>query len=160
MRRLVVVLILLASSIPGCAAAANLPWLNSRLSPDERAQMVVHAMTEEEKLALVFDYFGSMDPDASYRPPQDARMGSAGYVPGISRLGIPPQWITDASLGVATQRESADAYRERTALPSGLATAATWNPLLARRSGQLSGGILLTSVQYATPPMRKPSTLK
>jgi beta-glucosidase len=139
-RRLVVVLILLASSIPGRAIAAtapNFPWLNSRLSPDQRAQMVVHAMTEEEKLALVFDYFGSMDPDASYRPPQDARMGSAGYVPGIPRLGIPPQWITDASLGVATQRESADAYRERTALPSGLATAATWNPLLARRSGAM-----------------------
>ena len=85
----------------------------------------------------MFDYFGSLKPDVSYRPPPGARMGSAGYVPGIPRLGIPPQWITDASLGVATQRESADAYRERTALPSGLATAATWNPLLARRGGAM-----------------------
>jgi beta-glucosidase len=134
------VLILLAASIPGraaVAAAASRPWLNSALSPDERAGMVVQAMTAEEKLALVLDYFGSLKPDVSYRPPQEARMGSAGYVPGIPRLGIPPQWITDASLGVATQRESADAYRERTALPSGLATAATWNPLLARRGGAM-----------------------
>ena len=132
-----VVLILLVASMPGRAAAPNRPWLNSTLSPDERASMVVRAMTQEEKLALVFDYFGSLKPDVSYRPPQGARMGSAGYVAGIPRLGIPPQWITDASLGVATQRESEDAYRERTALPSGLATAATWNPLLARRGSAM-----------------------
>jgi beta-glucosidase len=138
-RRLVVVLALLTTSIPGGAApaAADRPWLNASLSADERAGMVVQAMTQEEKLALVFDYFGSLKPDVSYRPPPGARMGSAGYVPGIPRLGIPPQWITDAGLGVATQRESADAYRERTALPSGLATAATWNPLLARRGSAM-----------------------
>jgi len=130
------VLVLLAASVPARAAASR-PWLNSALSPDARAALVVKAMTRQEKLALVFDYFGSLVPDKSYRPPQGARMGSAGYVPGIPRLGIPPQWITDASLGVATQRESADAYRERTALPSGLATAATWNPLLARRGGAM-----------------------
>jgi beta-glucosidase len=135
-----VVLSFLAASIPGqaiAAAAANRPWLSAALSPDQRARMVVKVMTQREKLALVFDYFGSMDAHASYRPPQEARMGSAGYVPGVPRLGIPPQWITDASLGVATQRESADAYRERTALPSELATAATWNPLLARRGGAM-----------------------
>jgi beta-glucosidase len=139
-RGLVAALILLAASLPGWAAAAapaSHAWLKSSLSPDVRARMVVAVMTEQEKLALVFDYFGSMKPDVSYRPPPEARMGSAGYVPGIPRLGIPPQWITDASLGVATQRESADAYRERTALPSGLATAATWNPLLARRGGAM-----------------------
>ena len=136
-----VVLVVLAASVPGAAAAATAdrPWLNPALSPDNRAQMAVRAMTEAEKLALVFDYFGSMKPDASYRPPQGARMGSAGYVPGIPRLGIPPQWITDASLGVATQRESSDAYRDRTALPSGLASAATWNPLLARRGAAMIG---------------------
>lgn len=134
-------MVVLAASLPGstASAAADRPWLNPTLSPDERAQMAVRAMTEAEKLALVFDYFGSMKPDASYRPPRAARMGSAGYVPGIPRLGIPPQWITDASLGVATQRESADAYRNRTALPSGLATAATWNPRLARRGGAMIG---------------------
>lgn len=66
-------------------------------------------------------------------------MGSAGFVPGIPRLGIPPQWITDAGLGVATQRTSSDVYRERTSLPSGLASAATWNPALARRAGAMIG---------------------
>lgn len=141
-RGLIVLLIALPVSIPGralAAAAVNRPWLDRALSPDARAELVLKAMTETERLSLVFDYFGSMKPDASYRPPQEARMGSAGYVSGIPRLAIPPQWITDASLGVATQRESADAYRERTALPSGIATAATWNPSLARRGGAMIG---------------------
>ena len=143
-RGFVVAVIVLAAAPAGrpaaaAGAAASRPWLNSALFPDERARMAVQAMTEGEKLALVFDYFGSMKPDASYRPPKEARMGSAGYVPGVPRLGIPPQWVTDAGLGVATQRESTDAYRERTALPSGLATAATWNPMLARRGAAMIG---------------------
>jgi beta-glucosidase len=138
-RRLVVALIACAASISGSAAAATAarPWLNPALSPDVRAGLLVRAMTEKEKLSLVFGLFGSSKPDSSYRPPREARMGSAGFVPGIARLGIPAQWITDGGLGVATQRASADAYRERTALPSGLATAATWNPLLARRGGAM-----------------------
>jgi beta-glucosidase len=137
---LVVVLTVLAASVPGGARAAALrPWLNPALSPDARAALALKAMTTKQKLTLVFDYFGSEKPDASYHPPRGARMGSAGYVPGIPALGIPPQWLTDAGLGVATQRESADAYRERTALPSGLATAATWNPQLARRGGAMIG---------------------
>jgi beta-glucosidase len=141
-RGLPVVLLVLAASIPGwgtAAAAANRPWLNPALSPDARAALALKAMTEKQKFTLVFDYFGSEKPDASYHPPRAARMGSAGYVPGLADLGIPPQWITDAGLGVATQRASTDAYRERTALPSGLAAAATWNPQLARRGGAMIG---------------------
>lgn len=141
-RGCVVALIVVAASIGAQAVAASRgeavrPWLAPGLSPDARAGLVLNALTEQEKFTLVFGYFGSMKPDASYRPPAEARMGSAGYVPGIPRLGIPPQWLTDASLGVATQRESADAYRERTALPSGVATAATWDPRLARRGGAM-----------------------
>ncbi|MGH8300085.1 MAG: glycoside hydrolase family 3 protein, partial [Steroidobacteraceae bacterium] len=142
----ILVALFLAASITGHPAAAatatpagKRPWLNAALSPDERARLAVRAMTQAEKLTLVFGYFGSLKSDASYRPPPGARMGSAGYIPGIARLGIPPQWLTDAGLGVATQRESADAYRERTSLPSGLATAATWNPQLARRGGAMIG---------------------
>lgn len=136
---LAALLLLLGSlATPALAAGAARPWLDARLSPDERAGLAVRAMTAKEKLILVFGYFGSVasggDP-----PPPGARMGSAGYVPGIARLGIPPQWITDAGLGVATQRASSDAFRERTALPSGLATAATWNPALAQGGGAMIG---------------------
>jgi beta-glucosidase len=42
-------------------------------------------------------------------------------------------------MGVATQRDTADAFRERTALPSGLAVAATFNPDLAKQGGAMIG---------------------
>ena len=121
------------------ADAALRPWLDSSLSPDRRADLALKAMTADEKLSLVFGYFGSVMPSAHYTPPLEARPGSAGFVPGIARLGLPPQWLTDGGLGVATQRASLYAYRERTALPSGLATAATWNVALARRGGAMIG---------------------
>ena len=124
---------------PVFAAAAVRPWLNEHLPPGERARLAVRSMTQREKLQLVFGYFGSVMPGTHYVVPREARMGSAGYVPGVPRLGIPAQWESDAGLGVATQRASTDAYRERTALPSGLATAASWDPGLAERGGAMIG---------------------
>lgn len=121
------------------ARSDGLAWGDPSLSPDARAAMVLKKMTQEEKLSLVFGYFGSPKSESGFLPPPEARMGSAGYVPGIPRLGIPPQWITDAGMGVATQRDSADTYRERTALPSGLAVAATFDPDIAKRGGAMIG---------------------
>src|SRR5262245_56866414 len=108
--------------------------MNKALDPDRRAALVVAEMTREEKQGLVFAYFGTDAPWKQFTTPPEARAGSAGYVPGIARLGIPPQWSTDAGIGVATQG-GAKEKRERTALPSGLATAASWDPELARRGG-------------------------
>lgn len=127
---------------PAVAAAsghAQRPWLDSGLSPDERADRALAAMTRSEKLSLVYGYFGSVMPGKQYAPPPQARAGSAGFVPGIPRLGLPPQWLSDAGLGVATQRASLYAYRERTSLPSGVATAATWNATLAQEGGAMIG---------------------
>jgi len=118
-------------------ASARPPSLDPRLSPDRRAELALRAMTRDEKLSLVFGYFGTVMPEKHYAPPPQARPGSAGFIPGIERLGLPPQWETDAGLGVATQRASRDAFRERTALPSGLSTAATWNATLAREGGAM-----------------------
>jgi beta-glucosidase len=127
----------------GAAAQAqtgsNQPWLDSSLTPDRRAELAVGQMTRDEKLKLVFGYFATdADYKNNYKAPPEARYGSAGYVPGIPRLGIPPQWQTDAGVGVATQGSAPD-KRERTSLPSGIATAATWNPELAFKGGQMIG---------------------
>lgn len=118
------------------SAAAARPWLDSSLDPDRRAELAVKQMTQDEKLSLVFGQFGS--DWQGKKPPAAAHYGSAGYVPGIARLGIPPQWQTDAGVGVATQGGAAT-KRERTSLPSGIATAATWNPDLAYRGGAMIG---------------------
>jgi beta-glucosidase len=118
------------------ADAQPQPWQNPSLSPDQRAQMVVQQMTQDEKLTLVFGYFAS--DWQGKKPPEGGRYGSAGYVSGVPRLGIPPQWETDAGVGVATQGGAA-VKRERTSLPSGIATAATWNPEVAFAGGRMIG---------------------
>jgi beta-glucosidase len=120
------------------AAPATRPWMDRTLSPDARAALVVGQMNRDEKLSLVFGYFATDDKGRSYRAPDASRQGSAGFVPGIPRLGIPPQWQTDAGVGVATQGGAAE-KRERTALPSGMATAASWNPELAYEGGAMIG---------------------
>lgn len=119
------------------AASAVQPWLDAKLDPDTRAALVVKAMTQDEKLTLVFGYFGA-DMKPKYERIEGSLPGSAGYVKGIPRLGIPEQWETDAGIGVATQG-SAKEFRERTALPSGMATTATWNPELAYKGGAMIG---------------------
>jgi len=128
----------LTLSTPASAANEDKPWLNPALDPDRRAELAVAQMTREEKQGLVFAYFGTDAPWKKFTTSPEARAGSAGYVPGIARLGIPPQWSTDAGLGVATQGGARE-KRERTALPSGLATAATWDPELAHRAGAMIG---------------------
>ncbi|WP_114953166.1 beta-glucosidase [Sphingosinicella terrae] len=114
------------------------PWMDTSLDPDARAALVLARMTRDEKMRLIFGYFGTDFPPRDFRAAAEARQGSAGYVPGIARLGIPPQWQTDAGIGVATQGGARD-KRERTALPSGIATAASWDPELAWRGGAMIG---------------------
>jgi beta-glucosidase len=118
------------------------PWLDITKSPDDRAVALVKEMTQAEKLTLVFGYFSSDAPwmttgSRRFEKPAYGRPHSAGYVPGIPRLGVPPQWQTDAGIGVAVQRT--DKPSLHTALPSGIAIAATWNPEIAYAGGAMIG---------------------
>jgi beta-glucosidase len=137
-------LLALAVSAAAMAVAAPAPgqpgraWMNVSLSPDRRAELALGAMTRDEKFGLVFGYFSTDFAPRQFTALAGGRPGSAGYVPGIPRLGIPPQWETDAGIGVATQG-AARVKRERTALPAGIATAATWNPETAFRGGAMIG---------------------
>jgi beta-glucosidase len=119
------------------AATAQAP-AQQQGSPDDRAEAAVRQMSLDEKLQLVFGYFATDADWKNSKAPKEGRYGSAGYIPGIPRLGIPPQWQTDAGIGVATQG-AAPQKRERTALPSGIATAATWNPTIAFEGGRMIG---------------------
>ena len=129
----------LRAGLLGAAAlslAAMATAVSAQATPDERADATLGKMTQDEKLQLVFAYFAS--DWQGKKPPAAARYGSAGFVPGIPRLGIPPQFETDAGVGVATQGGAAQ-KRERTSLPSGIATAATWNPDVAFQGGRMIG---------------------
>lgn len=103
--------------------------------PQQRARATVAQMTQEEKLKLVFGYF-STDFNGVARPKEGINY-TAGFIHGVPRLNIPPQHQTDAGIGVATQPSPEP--RGRTALPSGLATAATWNRQLAYEAGAMIG---------------------
>lgn len=105
---------------------------------DARADALAAQMTQAEKLQLVFGYYATPSPKKDYAPPAEVIPYSAGFVPGIARLNIPNQWETDAGLGVASHRTMPQP-RLRTALPSGIATAATWNPDIAYAGGVMIG---------------------
>jgi beta-glucosidase len=97
--------------------------------------MALDQMTEPEKLSLVH---GVIAAPWHGKPKPDGSIGSAGYVPGIPRLGIPALQETDAELGVANPGDVRPGDTA-TAMPSDLALASTWNPELARHQGQVVG---------------------
>lgn len=102
---------------------------------DARAAALVGRMTMEEKLSLLH---GTMPlPFFGDTPIPEGAIPGAGYVPGVERLGVPALKETDASLGVSwvagLRGDGA------TALPSGLALAATFDPELAREGGTMVG---------------------
>ena len=105
------------------------------LSPGQRAQMALEQMTQEEKLKLVH---GVIAARWGGEPKPSGSIGSAGYVPGIPRLGIPALQETDAELGVANPGDVRPGDTA-TAMPSDLALASTWDVALARRQGEAVG---------------------
>jgi beta-glucosidase len=133
-----------AAAFPLFAAAApatppepaQKPWLDRALSADQRAQLAVKAMTQQEKLRWLLAYFGNDFANKTKKIPE-ALPQSAGYVPGTPRLGLPALFETDAGLGVASQ--AGPNVRERTSLPSGLATASSWDPKVAYAGGAMIG---------------------
>ena len=117
------------------AACAAHPVHAAPDAASERAAQLVGQMTLDEKISLVFGRFGAEH--NGHKPPAASLAQSAGYVSGIERLGITPQWLTDAGIGVASQ--PGKNVRERTSLPAGIATAATWNPQLAFEGAAMIG---------------------
>ncbi len=112
-------------------------WMNKKLSPEQRANLVLKEMTVDEKLKLVMGYFGHDANWKEFKRPVESYPQSAGFLYGIPRLGIPNIWEADAGIGVASQ--SGPIVREATALPSGIATAATWDLKTAYEGGAMIG---------------------
>jgi beta-glucosidase len=114
--------------------ANNRPWMNTSLSPDERAEMVLKQLTLDEKIDFV--HGEGMPGWGKPRPNAYLGNGGAGFVLGVARLGIPMIQMSDAAYGV---RSSADNGRYSTALPSNVASAASWDPQAACEYGALIG---------------------
>ncbi|HVT99843.1 MAG TPA: glycoside hydrolase family 3 C-terminal domain-containing protein [Acidobacteriaceae bacterium] len=89
-------------------------------NPDQRADAILAQMTQAEKLQMVH---GGLTLENSVGP-----HNAAGWVPGISRLGVPELLYAD----LVTINPS-------TALPSALASAASWDLSEAHKYGQVIG---------------------
>lgn len=124
------------SEVPVQSAPAAHPWSDAALPVAARVELLLAAMTRDEKLALVYGFFPPLAKGEGV--PADM-IPSAGQVPAIPRLGIPALRESDASLGVANQVEQRKGD-VATALPSGLALAASFDPELARETGAMIGG--------------------
>jgi len=108
-------------AFPTAANAKNLPWMDTSLAPEVRAQLLVDAMTLDEKIAQA----------------HTTGSGVARRVSGIPRLGIPDFNITNGPAGVGTGTVSPQP--KATALPAPVALAASFDPALARLYGTVEG---------------------
>ncbi len=126
---------LAALALGEAVASQDWPWSDASLPPARRAQMALEQMTEPEKLALVH---GVIAAPWGGQPKPDGSIGSAGYVSGVPRLGIPALQETDAELGVANPGDVRPGDTA-TAMPSDLALASTWDPEIARLQGETVG---------------------
>ncbi|MEO6835837.1 MAG: beta-glucosidase [Candidatus Tumulicola sp.] len=104
-------------------------------SPDTRARQIVEALGPSERFRLLHGLL-ALPFQGQGIPP--GAIGSAGYVPGIPRLGVPALQETDASLGIANP-SGVRPGDVATAMPSGLSLASTWDPEIAYRGGALIG---------------------
>jgi beta-glucosidase len=113
---------------------AQKPWMNKALSPDQRADMVVHQMTLAEKIQMVHGTgWGVLRPGAYVAP--GSNLG-AGFTEGIERLGIPGINMADSAVGI---RMAALQSRYATLLPSTLGAASSWDPDAAFLYGSVIG---------------------
>src|SRR5947199_3403088 len=95
-------------------SAHDRPWLNTSLSPNERAALLLAQMTLEEKISMVH---GVSNDTYSTAP--------------LSRLGIPALLMTDGPAGTNVGKA--------TSLPAPIALAATWDLAAAGQYGELLG---------------------
>ncbi len=121
----------------GRAAAVTGPWSDKTLSPDRRAELLVAAMTLDEKITLLHGGGGfGRGGAASGPPPVTQSNGGAGFVSAIPRLGIPAIQMADAAYGVT---RGAARGRYSTPLPSDVMAASSWDVSLACEYGGLIG---------------------
>jgi beta-glucosidase len=90
------------------------------MADDDHIGALLARLSREQKLALVR---GATDPAGT----------ATGYISGVEAAGIPPFRLVDGPLGIRAEGQRA------TAFPASIATAATFDPDLARRQGAAMG---------------------
>ncbi|QTG82573.1 beta-glucosidase family protein [Arthrobacter crystallopoietes] len=130
-------------------AAADLPWMDTTLVPEERSSLLLEAMTLEQKMQQLTGANPEILPDLP-------ECYGARHVTGIADLAIPTLRITNGPVGVG-QNDCVDpaladdpnaspyaAYTDpssakATALPSATSVAASFDPAVASMFGDVIG---------------------
>src|SRR3954469_20629055 len=113
---------LLQQPVETARAATACPWMDAKKPPNERAQMLVKAMSIDDKIQMVHQAL-----------PVWGHYGAAGYVPGNPDLCIPDLVLNDAGQGVGDHNFNV------TAFPSTSAQASSWDRTLQRKFGKTLG---------------------
>jgi len=120
------------------AVESGKPWMDTQLSAEKRAELVLEQMTLDEKIALVHGEGVAHRKNVPPAMQQAQLLGNGGVGLAITpqRLGLPVIDMSDAAYGV---RSSAENGRYSTALPSNVGSAASWDPTAACAYGTLIG---------------------
>lgn len=117
---LVWIVLLFTLAVPTAGAQSTVferPWMNTALTPDQRADQLLAQMTLAEKIAMLHGAGGPY----------------VGNIPANTRLGIPALWLEDGPAGVA------DGMSGVTAFPAPVGVAASWDTALMNQYGQALG---------------------
>lgn len=126
----------IATAKPAQAARADgpqidRPWMNKALSAHQRADLLVKAMTLDEKIHMMHGV-GPCPEVWTDKCPMPIK-GYVGEVPAIDRLGIPHLNLADGRAGVGNKAVDV------TLLPSPIAAASSWDVNLMAQFGHVLG---------------------
>lgn len=132
------------ASVRCAAAAMPQPWTDVRLPSEKRAALLVRALSEPEKFAQLVGAPGVV--------PELPLCYGVRHVPGLLRLGVPTLRVTNGPVGVGQNdcvpptlpglplsALSTPASAKATALPSGMAVAASFDRSVASAFGDVLG---------------------
>ncbi|WP_181312978.1 beta-glucosidase family protein [Nocardioides campestrisoli] len=123
-------------SIQQPATGADLPWMNTDLSPQERTELLLDAMTLDQKLEQIFNkpvYNEDLDDgvDGNGKGCDFTQIGR--HIEGIPELAIPDFRMANGGTGI----RGGDCLPEptATALPAQISSAATFDRALTKQWG-------------------------
>lgn len=133
------------------------PWMDTSLTPSERAEALVAAMTLEQKISQLHGNMATIDiyamstamseiTDAEEMARLAAQVRVDRHVVGIEELGIPRMRVTNGPVGVGMGDGTPSP--PATSLPMTIGLAAGFDPELARRYGDLIGSECVTLGQH------------
>jgi len=112
-----------ASATGRCGDVAERPWCDTRLSPDARADLLLNAMTVDERISLL-----AGDELTGVAGREGTHTGTS---TGIPRVGMPDIYFSDGPVGTR--------QGQATGMPSPMSLAASFDPQNAYRHAEVVG---------------------